>query len=685
MATAPEEMLARAASLEAPRKVETGLWRGIYSDGLRAGIWTKYDKRVNDNAKEIIKDHDFSWLPTQKIWVGPIRKLDAMAGALSSSWPDLYPQEYVAPATSYAIAHEEPFWAMAARPTLSHIDDEHWLFRFPYDAVTIDCLKRSGQARWDADRRAWRITASRETVLELLDSMRIPERYVSIGNIVPVAGGGWMPYAVNVDPGDLETERVHLQVGGAEKALESSMTEEERAAAERAAAEADARKELIQKALYEPMSLLDVDPDEIHRITEFASLMPHQIDGVHHFLARTSALNGDDMGLGKTRQTVAAAGSLDGGKVIVCPASLKDNWAREIKMVYPDAEPFVFDHDISDEQPAWLIVNYERVGALLTQLDAGHDWHFTVLAIDEAHYLKEPGAQRTMNCFDLAKRADRKWLLTATPMLNEPQETWTLLRLSGHPAGELDISDFIDHFSGSRNDRMGLGERISEWMIRRTKDEALKLPGKYRQEPLISADEAAMQEYEGFMGNNNLTALQKIGKGRQWLERVKCEPILEMLGELQPDAKAIIFTNFTATVTRLMKHLGDSAVRLTGAENRKQRDAAAQRFQNDPSCRWFVGNIKAAGVGLNLTAAAYVFFVSRPWTPGEQSQAEDRAYRIGQNRRVEVYVPTVPGTIDEDIRDLLISKQEITDDVLIGAAKAREERRNQDREKDGAE
>jgi Superfamily II DNA/RNA helicases, SNF2 family len=83
-----------------------------------------------------------------------------------------------------------------------------------------------------------------------------------------------------------------------------------------------------------------------------------------------------------------------------------------------------------------------------------------------------------------------------------------------------------------------------------------------------------------------------------------------------------------------------------------------------------VANIKAAGVGLNLTAATYVFFVSRPWTPADQTQAEDRAYRIGQNRRVEIYIPTIPDTIDEQIKALIQNKAEITADVLVGALDA---------------
>ena len=593
-----------------------------------------------------------------------------------------------------AMRQPEPFWAMAVRPKLDQKrENGPWIFSFPYDQTTITFLKRSGHARWDAAAQAWVIEGGEKDVLALLEDAAIPERYIAVhgfgeqSNLVQLtpAAGGWTPYLVGVDEDDVETERVKLEVEGAEMPMESesSMTAEEKAKLKAMEAAKVKRAEAIQRAFYEPMALLSVEESVIEDLAVRHSLMPHQNDGVRHFLTRTCALNGDDMGLGKTRQTISAASDLPGGKVIVCPASLKDNWSREIRMVIPDAEPFIFENVIPDTQPEWLIVNYERLNALLSALNndpsqgAAHDWKFVVAAFDEAHYLKEPSAQRTKASFDLAARAERKWLLTATPMLNKPEETWTLLRLSGHPAGDIDLKEFSDHFTKSRNDRKGLGDRISEWMIRRLKDDVLTLEGKYRQEPLLSADEGDMDRYSDFMDDDTLIPLQKINLARQWLEQVKRGPILEMMNDLQPDAKAIIFCNFEATVEWFMSQLPKglhpgmgSAVRLTGKESRKKRDAAVTMFQTDPSCRWFVANIKAAGVGLNLTAATYVFFVSRPWTPADQTQAEDRAYRIGQNRRVEIYIPTIPDTIDEQIKALLTSKQEITSDVLAGALEA---------------
>ncbi len=674
MAAALDEMRTR---LQLPPTKSASLWRGMYSDGQRLGLWTGYDKFTTPASKEAIKKNGFAWLSDKKIWVGPLKKVRAVIEALHHGWPDQHPVDQGFAIMDKAIRHPEPFWAMAVRPRLNQIsEDGPWVFSFPFDLTTITILKSSGRAQWSAAAQAWVIKGERNDVLALLEAAAIPERYISIHafgepfQLTPAAGG-WTPYLVGVDEDDVETERVKLEVEGADQPLESGMSAEEKAKLKAMEAAKARRAEAIQRAFYEPMVLLPVDEGVIEDLAVRHALMPHQYDGVWHFLTRSCALNADDMGLGKTRQNVSAASHLVGGKVIVCPASLKDNWRREIKMIIPDAEPFIFDGRLPDVQPEWLIVNYERLGALLERLDADHDWKFVVVTFDEAHYLKEPSAQRTKASFDLAKRADRKWLLTATPMLNKAEETWTLLRLSGHPAGDIDPKEFSGHFAKSRNDRKGLGDRISEWMIRRLKDDVLTLEGKYRQEPLVSAADADMAEYQGFMNDDTLIPLQKINLARQWLEQVKRGPILQMMNDLQPDAKAIVFCNFTETADWFMDQLPKgSTARITGKVSRKKRDQAVTQFQTDPDCRWFVGNIDAAGVGLNLTAATYVFFVSRPWTPAKLDQAEDRAYRIGQGQKVEICTPTVPNTIDDQIKALLDSKQEITSDVLAGALDA---------------
>lgn len=630
---------------------DQGLWSGLYSDGLRLGVWTKYDKRT----PQIFKEQGFAWLAEKRIWVGLRKWADDLIAALALLDPASFPREIGDAMLKKADQRREPFWSAAVRPALQTRGENKWFFMPPFDPATNRAMKKYN-ASWNSEEQCWMLTGVADDIFAYLDSIAIPVRNLTtVPADLPLRRqpGAWSPYLMHVSPEDEEASGVkRLHVGGVVQVPGAEKKGEEK--------EPD-------NPLYKPLELLPVGDDVIEDIAVRFSLLPHQNEGVRHFLQRTSALNADDMGLGKTRQTIAAASYLPGGKVIVCPASLKDNWSREIQMVLLDTEPFIFESALPETQPDWCIVNYERLDDFLTAMEK-LDWHFSVMAVDEAHYLKEPTAQRTENAFALAEHADRKWLLTATPMLNTPMESWTLLRLSGHPAGDIQAREFSKAFTKTRGDRQGLGGRISEWMIRRMKDDVLTLAGKYRQEPVITISEVDRVSYDAFMDDDELMVLQKINLARQWLERVKREPILEMLGDLQPDAKAIIFCNFEKSVQWFMKQLPEgSAVRLTGKETRKQRDAAVQKFQNDPNCRWFVGNIKAAGVGLNLTAATYVFFVSRPWTPADQTQAEDRAYRIGQDRRVEIYIPIVADSIDEQIRSLLIDKQKVTEDVLVGA------------------
>ena len=372
MAAAVDEMRAR---LQLPPTKSAILWRGMYSDGQRMGLWVAYDKFTTPASKEVIKKNGFAWLAEKKIWCGPLGKARATIEDLAHGWPHQHPMEQGMAILEKALRQPEPFWAMAVRPRLDQKrENGPWVFSFPYDPTTITFLKRSGHARWDADGQSWIIGGGKEDVLALLEEAAIPERYIAVHGFgepfqLTPAAGGWTPYLVGVDEDDVETERVKLEVEGAEMPMESSMSPEERAKLKAMEAAKAKREEAIQRAFYEPMALLPVEESIIEDLAVRHSLMPHQNDGVRHFLTRTCALNGDDMGLGKTRQTISAASHLADGKVIVCPASLKDNWSREIRMVLPDTEPFIFEDRLPDVQPEWLIVNYERLNALLAALN----------------------------------------------------------------------------------------------------------------------------------------------------------------------------------------------------------------------------------------------------------------------------------------------------------------------------
>lgn len=135
---------------------------------------------------------------------------------------------------------------------------------------------------------------------------------------------------------------------------------------------------------------------------------------------------------------------------------------------------------------------------------------------------------------------------------------------------------------------------------------------------------------------------------------------------IEAGEKVIIFTNFTNVVDRIMSHFGDKAVKVVGGMSDKAKQESVDQFQNNPDIKVFVGNLKAAGVGLTLTAATQVIMNDFDWVPSNHLQAEDRAYRIGQKNNVTITYMSAVGTIDEQVTELLARKLEVISNVIEG-------------------
>lgn len=422
-----------------------------------------------------------------------------------------------------------------------------------------------------------------------------------------------------------------------------------------------------------PMVRFEVDEDVLDRAITHCGLYDYQADGVRHLLGRSSALLGDDMGLGKSRQAVVASRIAAGrGRIlVVCPASLRINWVREIQGVFPkDLVGMVGEDRLEMLQACrWVVSNYERLGGLVRESGLS----FEVMVVDEAHYLKEYQAGRTRNAFLLADRIHRRFLLTGTPILSREVEVHTLLRISGHPVGHLDLNAFRKQYAGSPEGRAALAEVLSDWMLRRPKSVLKNLGLKTRQFRFVQPAEG-LEQYRKIMADGTLTVMPKIVKLRQLLEAMKLEFVIETLQSLGEADKVIVFCEYMETVDALKAALTEArigTVSLVGADPMKKRQAAVDAFQGDPVIKVFIGTTSAAGVGITLTAANYVLFVSQPWTPAVMRQAEDRAYRNGQTRDVIVIVPIVPDTIDQDIMRLLDSKTALEADTVERAVAAR--------------
>ncbi len=409
-----------------------------------------------------------------------------------------------------------------------------------------------------------------------------------------------------------------------------------------------------------------VDEVELARVANDAGLRDYQVAGVRHMISQSGCLLADDMGLGKSRQVAVAARMIagDGRVLILCPASLRINWEREIHAVYPNAIVGMVGEDRIQTLYGctWIIANYERLGGLVRETGLA----IAVMAVDEAHSLKQASAGRTRNAFLMASRIPRRFVVTGTPLLSREVELHTLLRLTGHALGFLELSEFRKRFAGDKIKRAALAQELQGWMLRRSKGELKELGAKKRQIiPITPSD--GMAAYKAVLADMTLQAMPKITRLRQTLETLKTEFLIDTILALSEGDKIIVFVSYTCTVKVLMlacEDAGIGCVSLVGSDSAKRRQIAVDSFQSNPAVTVFIGTTSAAGVGITLTAANYVAFMSLPWTNALMRQAEDRAYRMGQKRDVRVIVPIIEQTLDQGVLNLLGYKQAMESDVV---------------------
>jgi len=432
------------------------------------------------------------------------------------------------------------------------------------------------------------------------------------------------------------------------------------------------------------------------KISRFkGELYPFQKDGVAFVEANNGkALIADDMGLGKTIQSIAWIQMHPEltPVLIVCPASLKLNWKKEIEK-FTEGRDIEILSGVFPWEPTGdtLIINYD----ILTH------WESTlsktrpqVLIADECHYFKNPSARRTKSIMRLGRRIPHIITLSGTPILNRPIEAFNALKLI---APDLFPSywKYAHRYCGAKHNGFGwdfsgashtdeLHHLLkSSVMIRRLKTDVLKeLPEKIRS--FIPIELKNKKEYESaeidfvrFIYQTkgreaakkirNTSALSSIEGLKQLAVKGKIDQVIEWIKDfLQIEDKLVVFAIHRHVIDYLMGVFGDIAVKVDGSVSGKKRQEAIDRFQNDAKIKLFIGNIRAAGVGITLTASSTVVFIELPWTPGELIQAEDRVHRIGQRESVNIYYLLAVGTIEERIAGIIDNKRKVLDQVLDG-------------------
>ena len=421
--------------------------------------------------------------------------------------------------------------------------------------------------------------------------------------------------------------------------------------------------------------------------------LTHQKLAIEKLAGSKRFILADDMGLGKTTSTIIAALETGAKKtLIICPASLKINWQREIEN-YTDRSVYIAEGKHFSTEHDFVIVNYDILKNFYDLKDKENSLitksNFELIIIDEAHYIQNGQAQRTKLVNSFVKSVDKLWLLTGTPMTSRPMNYYNLLFLIESPVAQNWMAYAIRYCQGYQfkagnrkiwnvsgaSNLEELRDRTSRQVLRRLKTEVLDLPDK-----IISPIYLRLKSklYEGLMGeyydwyknkkeeSSSLTVqFSKLMKVRQVIAEEKINDTIELAQNIiDQDKKVIIFTNFTDTLQKIHSHFGKQSVYLDGSCTKPQRQYAVDQFQENDKIKVFVGNLRAAGVGITLTAGEAVIMNDLSFVPSDHDQAQDRAYRYGQKNSVSVYYPIFENTIEGVIYDMLSKKKNIIDTVM---------------------
>ena len=410
----------------------------------------------------------------------------------------------------------------------------------------------------------------------------------------------------------------------------------------------------------------------------------------------------DDMGLGKTVQTIALLleQSENGASLIVAPSSVVPNWRNELQRFAPTLNLTILNQsedrskDIKEAKAGDVIIT--TYGLLNIQQDdlTGREWN--VVCLDEAHTIKN--ANTKMSKAAMLLKAQRKVILTGTPIQNHLAELWNLFQFINPGllgSAEQFRKKFILPIEGD-NDKARqsqLRRLISPFLLRRTKAEVIdELPAKNEIKlPVeLSSEEMAMyevkrRETEAKILENKadkVSTLAEITHLRQmacscslvdkrWkLPSSKVLAFIDLAESLNDSGnRALVFSQFTSFFEEVRKAMDKAKLPylyLDGSTPMAMREKLVKEFQTG-KCPFFLISLKAGGLGLNLTGANYVVHLDPWWNPAIEQQATDRAYRIGQQQDVTVYHLISQHTIEEKILRLHKTKRNLSDSLLEGS------------------
>ncbi len=444
-----------------------------------------------------------------------------------------------------------------------------------------------------------------------------------------------------------------------------------------------------------------------------AELRPYQKEGFdflcHLTQIRLGGILADDMGLGKTLQTLAWLAWLKSrnGKnpkpsLVICPASVLHNWRREANRFTPGIKVLVLEsgaarHNLRKQIPQHdlIVTNY---ALLRRDLEALQKFAFRTVILDEAQFIKNPGAQVTQSVKQL--KSEHRLALTGTPLENRLLDLWSIVDfIQPNYLGNQD--QFTETYeprgenaeSAQRIARKRLSAKLRPLLLRRLKRHVAKdLPERIEQRRDCQLGEEQRKLYLAELRRSReqvmkTVAQQGLNKSKihvlaalTRLRQICCHPrlvgsdavsgktetLFELLDSLIAEGqKVLLFSQFVQMLELLEQDCRQRQIPtnlLTGQT--KDRQEVVNTFQNDPNASVFLLSLRAAGTGLNLTTASYVVLYDPWWNPAVEAQAIDRSHRIGQTQTVNAYRLISPGTVEEKIWELQQSKAQTIADVL---------------------
>lgn len=445
-------------------------------------------------------------------------------------------------------------------------------------------------------------------------------------------------------------------------------------------------------------------------------LVPHQLrmeprnyqgKGIARGLVLKRFINADEPGLGKTLQSIATVNLAQSFPcLVICPSSLKINWEREWSK-FTDKKAMVLSDDTRDNWPYYanqglyqvFIVNYESLKKYFVLHEKKSERFslsdvtfkeniqlFKSVIIDEIHRCKSATTQQSNYCKGISIGKDYIIGLTGTPIVNKPKDLVPQLSIIGR------LEDFGGNLNFTRQFCAGPTEASNlkvlsamlyeQCMFRREKSKVLgELPEKIRQ--VVTIDISNRKEYQfaeanfiGYLKQYKESSDSKVksamrsmvmvrlGALRELASKGKVKEVIDFVRDfIQSGQKIILFCSLHEIVDQL-KHAFPHAVSVTGRDNQEQKQRSVDSFQRNPKTNIIICSIKAAGVGLTLTASSNVAFVEFPWTYSDCCQCEDRAHRFGQKDSVTCYYFLGQKTVDEKVYHIIQTKKGIANAVM---------------------